>query len=261
MKARQSTLCWSSRLTIALAASLALGPALLASDPGDPQSTPNQPTRYSSSVPESESRTIPRVWGGLIGSYLPFKFVTVSSQANAVSGQGFSSTAANGQAGGGVEINARIYGSFWLNFGAIYRFGGYDTTDFVNDTTGTMYLERTRARIFDIPLLVRYAGPRFRWNKYAFYEVGGAIRDASDIKLTQAAANDEGYFCCAPPSTTSIRRISEGAVVGTGVIGRDDFGIVVAPEIRYTRWMDDTFRSSTVASQRDQLEVTISFGF
>lgn len=263
MKAKQSTSGWPLRWSIAFAASLAMTPALLAQTSGDTQNTRAKQTQYSSSSSSSESEapTIPRIWGGVIGSYTPLKTFTASTQTNSTSGEVVSSTVANGQAGGGLTVNARIYGSFWVNFGAVYRYGGYDTSDSINDAQGTLFIERTRARIFDFPLLVRYAGPRFRWNKHAFYEVGGAIRDASNIKVSDAAVTNNGPFCCAPPSTLTIRHIGEGAVVGTGLTGRDEFGIVVSPEIRYTRWMDDMFRSPTVATQRDQLEITISFGF
>ncbi len=190
---------------------------------------------------------------------MPFKVVKASTNTNATTGEIISSTAANGQAGAGVTLNLRVFGSWWLNLGGIYRFGGYDTTDAVN--SNTLYLERTRAHYLDFPALIRYSGPRFRWNRYSFYEGGAAVRYASDVRLTQSANNGFDYYCCAPPSTTSVRRMIEGVVVGTGISGKDDFGIVVSPEVRYTRWMGNTFRSPTVSTMRDQLELTISFGF
>jgi hypothetical protein len=210
-------------------------------------------------VHESTSSEIPRFWGGISGSYTPFKLISASSSTNSTTGETISSTAVNGQAGAGVTINLRLFSSYWLNLGGIYRFGGYDTTDAV--TSSTIYLERTRARFLDFPALIRYAGPHLRWSKYSFYEVGGAVRYATHINLTQSANNGIEYYCCAPPSTTGIRRTTEGVVVGTGVSGKDDFGIIVSPEVRYTRWMSNTFTSPTIATMRNQLEVTISFGF
>jgi len=236
---------------------------VLGQDPGSSTSTP--PTYSSrgltsSSVHDiSTSSEIPRFWAGISGSYLPFKMEVVKSTTNATTGEILSSTAANGQAGAGVTLNFRMFGSYWLNVGGIYRFSGYDTTDQINNST--IYLERTRARILDFPALIRYNGPHFRLTRYSFYEVGGAVRYATDVKLTQAANNGTIYYCCAPPSTTSIRRMIEGVVVGTGVAGKDDFGIIVSPEVRYTRWMGNTFSSPTLATMRNQLEVTVSFGF
>ena len=249
-----------SRFRIVLVASLVLvsATALPAQDPGSSTSG-SYKGLTSSSARESTSSAIPRIWGGFVGSYLPFKTISASTTTNSTTGEIVSSTADNGQAGGGVTLNFRIFGSYWLNLGGIYRFGGYDTTDSV--TSSQIYLERTRARYFDFPVLARYAGPHFRWSRYSFYEVGGALRYATHINLTQSANNGIEYYCCAPPSTTRIRRTTEGVVVGTGVSGKDDFGIVVSPEVRYTYWLNDTFKSPTVATMRNQLEVTISFGF
>jgi hypothetical protein len=214
----------------------------------------------SSSVHESRSAELPRVWAAISGSYLPFKAITTKSTSNSTTGEQVTSTSANGQAGAGVTVNARLFRGYWISLGAIYRFTGYDTTDAVN--SNTFYLERTRARFIDFPALIRYAGPHFRWSKYSFYELGGAVRYATHIQLTQAATDASGnYYCCAPASTTGIKRMTEGVVVGTGMSGRDDFGIIVSPEVRYTRWMGNTFSSPTVGTMRNQLEVTVSFGF
>lgn len=197
---------------------------------------------------------------GLYGSATPFKQVSTKTVSNSTTGETFSATPANGIAGAGLSVNARIAGQFWLNFGLTYRFAGYDLTDATNDSDYDVYVYRTRARYYDLPLLVRYSGPKYRWSKYSFYELGGAWRHATE-KTTTASANDSGYTCCAPAITAPFYSNTEGVVVGTGLIGRDPFGIIVSPEVRYTRWMGNTFHSSTVASQRDQLEITVSFGF
>jgi hypothetical protein len=225
-------------------------------------SSSDSTTRHltSSSVHESRSAELPRVWAGISGSYLPFQTIQTKSTTNSTTGEQVTSTSANGQAGAGVTLNARLFRGYWLSLGAIYRFAGYDTNDAVN--SNSTYIERMRARLIDFPMMIRYTGPHFRWSKYSFYEAGGALRYATHVQLTQAATDSTGaYFCCAPPSTTGIRRMTEGVVVGTGVSGKDDFGIIVSPEVRYTRWMGNTFSSPTVATMRNQLEVTVSFGF
>jgi hypothetical protein len=195
----------------------------------------------------------------LTGSYLPFKLVKATSQTNATTQEQISSQADNGQAGGGLTLNYRLFHGWWVSVGAIYRFGGYDTTDSVN--ANTIYLERTRARYLDFPALIRYSGPHFRWSKYSFYEAGATIRRPNDIKRYQIANNGTEYYCCAPPSTTAIHHTVEGVTVGTGVAGKDDFGIIVAPEVRYTYWMGNTFSSPTVSTMKNQLELTVSFGW
>jgi hypothetical protein len=261
MKSRIGMLFRVSMVTLVPLVLLGAAP-LAAQDPGS--ETSSSSSSYSkhltsSSVYESRSAEIPRIWAGISGSYLPFKPFTVKSTTDSTTGEMIDSTAANGQAGAGVMVNMRLFRGYWLSLGAIYRFGGYDTTDAVTSTT--IYLERTRAHLLDFPALIRYSGPHFRWSKYSFYEAGAALRYATDIHLTQAANNGTIYYCCAPPSTTSIKRTIEGVVVGTGLAGKDDFGIIVSPEVRYTRWMGSNFSSPTVGAMRNQLEVTVSFGF
>jgi hypothetical protein len=244
--------------TLVAAVFLLCAAPILAQDPGSSTGSSSSGLT-SSSVHESTSSEIPRIWGGITGSYVPFKLFSTGTSTNSTTQETISSTTANGQAGAGVTVNFRIYGNYWLNLGGVYRFGGYDLTDAVN--SNTIYLERTRARLLDFPVLVRYAGPHFRWSKYSFYEVGAAVRYATHIELTQAATNGVAYYCCAPPSTTGIHHTIEGVVIGTGVSGKDDFGIVVSPEVRYTRWMGNTFSAPTLSTMRDQLELTVSFGF
>jgi hypothetical protein len=41
----------------------------------------------------------------------------------------------------------------------------------------------------------------------------------------------------------------------------DDFGIRIIPEVRYTRWFNDTFRKYGVHANRNQIEFLITLGF
>jgi hypothetical protein len=149
---------------------------------------------------------------------------------------------------------------YWLNVGTSYYFGGYDTNNAINDAAGTLYVERTRARIFDFPVLVRYAGPKFRWSRYAFYEVGGTLRYLSSLDVHQTAVDINGYFCCAPASLNRFKRETAGITVGTGVVFKDDFGIKSAPEVRYTRYLNSAIAGPTVGTMRNQLEIALTFG-
>jgi hypothetical protein len=231
-------------------------------DPGNPDPGADKYARTSSSVStRSPSWVIPRFWVGLSGNYTPFRMVKGTEVTDSTTGNDTISSPANGQVGGGINFNVRLFGNYWINIGGVYRFAGYDTNAYINDVNGTTYIERTRARYLDFPVLFRYAGPHLRWNRHSFWEAGGTLRYATSIKMNEAASNVNGYFCCAPASTTTVKRQIEGVTVGTGLVGKDDFGIKVAPEVRYTRWMGNTFSSSTVATPRDQLEVAISFGF
>lgn len=232
-----------------------ISPALWAQGPDTSLSSSS-----SSSVPEIHEQTLPRVWVGLSGNMSPLKLFTASTSANSTTGQVISTTVANGEAGAGLNINLHLLHNYWLNIGGAYYFGGYDTNNSINDAAGTLYVERTRARIFDFPVLVRYTGPKFRWNRYAFYELGGALRYASSVDIHETAVDDNGYFCCAPASDVRVKKTTEGVTIGTGIVFKDDFGIKSAPEIRYTRWLDSTLAGPTVGTMRNQLEIAITLG-
>ncbi|HEX4232382.1 MAG TPA: hypothetical protein VHZ07_27185 [Bryobacteraceae bacterium] len=249
MKKMQRRVSSSVSLMAACAAALVVLPALQAQDS----------IGSSSSVPEIHEQTLPRIWVGISANMSPLKLFTNSSNTNS-NGDFLSTTVANGQAGGGLNLSFHLLHNYWLNIGGSYYFGGYDTSDFINDTAGTVYVERTRARIFDFPVLVRYTGPKFRWSRYSFYELGGTLRLTTSIDVHETAADENGYFCCAPTTGTRFKNETEGVTVGTGLVFKDDFGIKSAPEIRYTRYLNSAIAGPTVGTMRNQLEVAITFG-
>jgi len=264
---------FSKRLALVLAASLAASVCWAADDPDSPNGGQDNGTSkksvrqaVSSSVKPSE-KAVPRIWIGLTGSYTPLKQIKANNSGNLTDSNGdtFTATSAQGLAGGGAIVNVRILHGFGLSLGAIYRFTGYDATDAVNDVNGTVEVERTRVRLLDLPLMVRYSGKK--WNaKHTFYELGGVVRQGFSIQTTTNVVDGvNGELGPGPTSGTSFKHRIFGAVAGAGLIGRDDFGIVVSPEVRYTRWMEDTFSSPNISgllnSNKNQLEVTVSFGF
>ena len=123
-------------------------------------------------------------------------------------------------------------------------------------TTTTSTHEDTRARLIDMPFLVRYYGtgkrPRSpRW----FLEAGGAWRLATDIRTSLDSTDASGIVtCCTFMPTVPQHRSSVGAVAGAGMQFVDEFGIHVVPEVRYTRWLEQTFDNLTTRSQRNQVE-------
>jgi hypothetical protein len=256
------------RFVVVLAASLLAGSCFAADDPGDPnggapkekeKKTPKQ--MVSSSVKASEL-PIPRIWIGLTGSYTPLRILKANANGlTDATNDSFTATTAQGQAGGGAILNARLFRGYWINIGAIYRFSGYDATAAYTDINSTVNTERSRVRLVDFPVMLRYAGKKWNPSKYTFYEIGGALRDGLSINTSTYSFNVNGPIGAGPLTGTKYRRTVPGAMAGVGLIGRDDFGIIVSPEVRYTRWMGDTFTSPLLGGQRNQLEVTVSFGF
>ena len=222
------------------------------------QDTTN-PLASSSSVPEEHEQTLRWIWVGASANMSPLHLFSGKTYTDS-NDNTTSSVIANSEAGGGLNISLHLLHNYWLNLGATYYYGGYDTTTSLNDAVSTLYVERTRARIFDFPVLVRYTGHRFLWSRYAFYEVGGTLRYLSSINEHETAVNTSGYYCCAVPTTTQFKRETEGITVGTGIVFKDDFGIKSAPEVRYTRYMDNAIAGPTVGTMRNQLEIALTFG-
>src|SRR5581483_7892189 len=104
-------------VAILVPALLTIPATLHAQDAGSSTSStssrPHPSGLIPSSVHESTSSEIPRVWGGITGSYLPFKLVSATSTSNSTTGEAITSTTANGQAGAGLTFNVRLFGPYW----------------------------------------------------------------------------------------------------------------------------------------------------
>jgi hypothetical protein len=272
-------------LIVLLAASFLAVTCFAADDPGDPTNiifwkkdkdkdkdqdkkdkSPKQ--LVSSSVKPSET-PIPRVWIGLTGSITPLKLLHSNNSGSITDAGGdtLSATTSGGMVGGGATVNARILKSFWLSVGAIYRNTGYDWVLQANDTNLDVFTERSRVNLIDFPVLVKYTGRKWNASKYTFYEAGLTLRDAVGRTTTtnwyDFSSNSLGPGVA---SGTNYNRRYYGATAGAGIIAKDDFGIIFSPEVRYTHWMGDTFNNNfsggnLIGTQRNQLEITVSFGF
>jgi hypothetical protein len=271
-------------LFVCLAASLLAATCFAADDPGDTSIIPHlgkkksadgaskdkkEPKKLVSSSVKISAAPLPRIWIGLTGSITPLKLLKASTTGlfNANTGETVISKPSEGMLGGGLTVNARLFKSYWLSVGAVYRFTGYDWTYATGDTNQDVFTERSRIRMIDIPVLVRYSGKKWNLNKHTFYELGGTYRDGISRKTTTNWTDFRNVSLGSGiDSKTVYHRTNYGATAGVGFVARDDFGIIVSPEVRYTRWMGNTLSdtlsgSSLLGTQRNQLEVTISFGF
>jgi hypothetical protein len=180
----------------------------------------------------------------------------------------YSTINASQRIGFGVTAQVAITDRFAVNGSLFMKKLGYQmTSDIIegNDPTTQIHTSRhedTRARLFDLPVVVRYYGkdrfdPGARW----FVEGGAALRRVSNIRTTTDTVVGSGNltydFTAAKPDRRTIR----GLVAGFGVQLIDPFGIRVVPEVRYTRWAGQIFNSLSTGTRRDQVEAMISLGF
>lgn len=133
----------------------------------------------------------------------------------------------------------------------------------VNQTSTTSTHEDTRARLLDIPLLIRYygknrhtAGPRW------FAEAGGTWREVRAIRTSVDSLDTNGNLVsvthvAAQPANRNARGFSGGA--GLQLI--DPLGIRVVPEVRYTRWVNQIFSSVSTHTARNEVEACLTLSY
>jgi len=196
-------------------------------------------------------------------SMVPPGGLTTSKTSPAVDTD-YSTTGASQRIGGGVTAQAVITNRFAVSASLLLRRIGYEmSTTVYTTTTITATHEDTRARLIDVPVVLRYyfkdrQEPGPRW----FVESGGALRKVSRDRTSIDTTDKEGTnTCCQVTPATLSRRSVRGIVAGAGLQLIDPIGVRVVPEVRYTRWTADVFSSLSTRTRRDQVEAIISLTF
>ena len=174
----------------------------------------------------------------------------------------------------GVAIQVTVTNRFALAVNAIVRQAGFSITANViegtdNPATPTVderkfYIdtESTHGYYMDLPVLIRFYGKSHRKEGHRwFVEGGGTVRHVWNVKTSITRETVDGSTCCNNTPTHPHKQNALGATVGAGMHFADDFGIRIIPEVRYTRWFNETFQKYGVHSRRDQIEILITIGF
>lgn len=243
-------------------------------------SAQSQNPTAAAKAPKQEAY-VRRISAGLTLSVLGFSTVRDGASSNVTTSPpvdaAYTTTRTKGISqwiGYGVTAQASLTDHLAVNAGVFLRRMGYklnsdiytgvDNVNTVADErTHTVTNEDTRARLLDFPVTIRYytknrhsPGPR------AFFELGGVLRRISSVRSsTDTTINDGTTSCCITTPATPGHRAAQGYVGGFGVQLIDPFGIRVVPEVRYTRWMTETFNAFSTSTRRNQLEAMISLSF
>jgi len=122
--------------------------------------------------------------------------------------------------------------------------------------------ERTRADYWDVPILARYYYTGFDEDPARLYLTGGiALRMVSGISTYSELVQDDDISDTSTSPVPVSNRVIPGAVVGGGLRLRDEVGLKVDIEVRFTRWFQRTFDSKVARSALNQGAVLVSFGF
>jgi len=188
----------------------------------------------------------------------------------------YDSKSASQRIGYGLTGQIAVTDHIAVAVGAYLRRIGYqftttvDTTspvvvngEVINIVTTTSAHEDTRARLIDVPLLVRYYSkgrhvPGPRW----FIELGASWRSVRDIHTSLDSTDASGVVtCCTFTPAVPANRDARGFVGGAGFQLIDPVGIRVIPEVRYTRWLNQVFDSYTTHTAANQVEASITLAY
>ncbi len=157
-----------------------------------------------------------------------------------------------------------------INADFLYRRSGYDSgsTRNVRNSDGSSgdfrsgVYERTRADFWDIPVQARFyhqgpeeSGPRL------FGSAGLTIRTVTAIKTFTERINEKKLSDTDTAPTQPSHKSVAGFVVGGGLQVRDEVGLKIELEGRFTRWFRRIFDTNLSRMNLHQAEVLLSFTF
>ena len=139
---------------------------------------------------------------------------------------------------------------------------GADDPNTGNDERAlTTLTERTKARLWDVPVMLHYSlASSGRWSR-VYVAGGGAFRTVSKIRTETETLSANAETSKDTRTTPASNRNVFGTVIGLGFRFIDDFNIKSTPEIRFTRWHGRTFDLDTTRSPVNQLEIGVGFTF
>lgn len=140
--------------------------------------------------------------------------------------------------------------------------GTDDATTSTDERSRITRTERTKARVWDLPVMLHYGGFRGKGPASRLYLGAGAtyrivtnIRTTNDITYSNGS-NEINYYQAQPSHRQTV-----GAVAGIGFRFVDEYSIKITPEVRYTRWLRPVFSLDSTQSPKNQIEVGLGFTF
>jgi hypothetical protein len=171
-------------------------------------------------------------------------------------------------AGGGISVEIPLWGRLALQTGFLYRAASYTAgTESVfgedkDKQTFSSSVERTRARYLDVPLLLRFHDSPDRAKSFrAFFQTGAAWRHVANMETEREATATNGSVTRDRTPVSPRNRTIYGGVLGAGLRFAPSQRLALVPELRYTRWLAQTFDDGPTRSSRNQLELLLSLTF
>jgi hypothetical protein len=138
--------------------------------------------------------------------------------------------------------------------------GTDDPTTANDERSRTTITESTKARLFDVPLVVHHS-PFRRPGAWSHFYIAAGITDriTTNVRTTNNITNPDATTATNYDRAQVSKTNLLGAVAGIGFRFIDDFNIKVTPEIRYTRWAGGNLGTDSTQSPRNQIEFGLAF--
>ncbi|HXG34389.1 MAG TPA: hypothetical protein VNJ11_13560 [Bryobacteraceae bacterium] len=171
----------------------------------------------------------------------------------------------SGRFGAGPSLELRLLDRVSLGLDFLHRGTAYRQEATIKRTGGgedVRITEKTRASSWEGSAIARFGVGYQRWGGFRYFGGAGvAVRTLSGIRTTieRQGLGDEN--CCDETPIRPAHRNALGFVATAGLRLRDDVGIKIIPEVRYTHWRDRSFDAFPVRSNPNQIEVVIGIVF
>ena len=275
----RSTIC-----AVALLGSLVFAQAV--QQPTAPPPTPppsGTPSTNQDNTPGSDvTATPPRISFGVRVEYFPERFfqtqyVTTSS-TNPILNSAYFGTSAGAKDTLGLTGEYLLTKRISIGIDFFYHQEEYTQLDQIksglkdpnssyDNRPLTSITQDTRANYWDVPVVARYyslhnKNPRgLGWLSQTFLIGGGAYRHVSNIRTGTSTSLPDGSTSYNETPVAPANRNLLGVVGGVGYKLFEYGKFKAMGEARYTRWFGYTFQGPAYESQKNQLEIGLSFTY
>jgi hypothetical protein len=170
--------------------------------------------------------------------------------------------------GGGATLEYAATHRVLISADLLYQYFSYSaqvvTTITLADGTSQISTrnESTHARYWTVPVLARLATlPARTASAQVFRGAGVSYRKISNVRTTTVINNADGSTTTDYTPRVPQKLSTFGAVATAGFRVKDEFGIRITPEVRFTRWLSDLFNSWPGRQRRNELQVIIGLTF
>lgn len=214
---------------------------------------------------------------GATVSVLPFNPLpdvsTQTSTSDPVSQTTVGSRSTSNPVGAGAYVEVPIHSRVAVQAGFILRSisfnagtetvtgdDGADTAD--EDWVFTSSLQRTRARYWEVPLVLRVYDSANQSKRLGAYVEGGVAYRIATVTETYREFTDAEGEVTRDRSPASLENSTHyGAVLGAGLRARSSGRIALMPGLRFTRWFSPTIVDGPTRSTKNQVEFLLSITF